>query len=146
MTNWHPRPETVEPGRWLGVAWIIAAVAAWMVTPMLWLLLAAGMGWGMDCSEPVGAGDLPPGCPREGLLAGMAMLSLALWILGTAVVAFVVGVLEGRHRRFAYHRRTCAVLVTVAMPWAMLTYAAGNGLGRLFPVPAANSIGTPQYG
>jgi hypothetical protein len=134
----YPRPV---PGIWFGILWVVAVVAGWTVTPVLWLMLGVTMGWGHDCSSPSGAlGDVPPGCPREGLGALSAMFVLAMWILATSVVALVVGILEGRYRRFAYRRRICAVLVAIAMPWAILAYAAGNGLGRLFPLTA----GVPQ--
>jgi hypothetical protein len=144
--SYYPPQSTPHPGRWTGVVWIIGTVAAWMVAPPLLLMLALTMGWGRDCSPAPGAPyDVPPGCPREGLGALAAIMMLGLWILVTAVVAVVFGVLEGRYRRFAYRRRTCAVLLTIAAPWAMVAYAIGNGLGRLSPTPAGTSFGPPPY-
>lgn len=146
MDYYAPQSTRSAPGRWTGVVWIIGAVAAWMVTPPLLLMLVVTTGWGRDCSSPSGSyDDVPPGCPREGLGALASLMVLGMWVLVTVVVAVVFGVLEGRYRRFAYRRRTCAVLVAIAAPWALAAYAVGNGLARLLPAPAGSSFGPPPY-
>jgi hypothetical protein len=146
MSYHAPQSTASGPERWTGIVWIIGAAGALTVTPPLWLMVALTMGWGRDCSSPPGAPyDVPEGCPAEGLSALASMSMLGLWILVTAVVSLVFGVIEGRYRRFAYKRRACAVLVTLATPWAMAGYALGNGLGRLSPAPAGGSFGPPPY-
>jgi hypothetical protein len=146
--SYHPPQSTPvpPPAAWIGVMWIIGTVAAWVVTPLLWLMIAEEMGWGRNCSATPGVPfELPPDCPREGLAAALFIMIFAMWVLFSGVVALVLGVLEGRHRRFAYRRRACAVLVTIATPWAMLAYAVGNGLGRLAPVPAGRPFAPPLH-
>ncbi|MEU4218317.1 hypothetical protein [Actinoplanes sp. NPDC026623] len=146
MNYYAPQPTAPRPERWTGVVWIIGAAGALTVTPMLWLMVGLTMGWGRDCSSPPGAPyDVPAGCASEGLSALASMSMLGSWILVTVVVSVVFGVLEGRYRRFAYKRRTCAVLVTLATPWAMAGYALGNGLGRLSPAPVGGSFDPPPY-
>jgi len=126
--------------------WIIGTVAAWMVTPVLLFMLVLTTGWGHDCTPPPGEPDyVPEGCPREGIGAFASVSMLGMWIVVTVIVAVVIGVFEGRFRRFAYRRRTCAVLLTIAAPWAMVAYAVGNGLGRLSPEPAVSSFGPPPH-
>lgn len=135
MAYEYPPPAAQTPPPAIGLMWIIAAVAAWTLNAFLWGITALTSGWGRDCSSASGSLDVPPGCPREGLSALAALMVLGVWVVFTGISAIVVGVIEGRYRRFAYERRTCAVLVTLAMPWAVVGYAVGNAMGRLLPRP-----------
>jgi hypothetical protein len=113
-------------------AWIVAAVLAWTVNPIALFVTIWPTGVGRDCASPPGSPmDVPPGCPREGLawLAGMFML--AVWLIATGLVAFTLGVIAGCHRHFVRGAVVPAVLITVAMPWAMAGYALGAGIGHL---------------
>ena len=111
--------------------WIVAAVLAWTVDPFLVGAARWPTGVGRDCSPPPGArGQVPPGCPQEGLVGVGAVAVIGSWVVITGLVAVVLGAIEGSHRRFARGVVPSAVLVAVAAPWAMLAFAAGNDLGQ----------------
>lgn len=139
MTYHFPRQTDVPPPRdgSTGKAWWVAVLVVWTVNPMLFLATADMNGWLRDCSSSgTHPDDVPSGCPREGLGALASLMVLGMWILATILVALVIGVVQGRNRRFANGRAAAAVLVGIGAPWAMLAYAVGNGLGRLLPAPA----------
>jgi len=113
-------------------AWIVAAVLAWTVNPVVLLITIWPTGIGRDCASPPGdPSDVPPGCPREGLIWLAGLFMLACWLLLTSTVGLVFGVIEGAHHRFARGGVVAAVLITIAAPWAMIAFAAGNGVARL---------------
>ncbi|MEU4236014.1 hypothetical protein [Actinoplanes sp. NPDC026619] len=116
------------------IGWIIATALAWTLNPAVLFCTLWPTGFGRDCASPPGQPDVvPAGCPREGLTWLAGMFFLALWVLLTFVIGLVLGAIEGAHRQFASGALAvvCAVLVTIAMPWAMAGFAVSNGVTQL---------------
>jgi hypothetical protein len=133
----HPFPQVSNVSPVRKAAWIVAAVLAWTVNPIALVITVVPSGLGRDCSSPT---DVPPGCPQAGLTVLAAMMMLAAWLLFTGLIGLVFGVIEGCHLRFVKGHVVPAVLVAVAMPWAMAAFALGAGVGRL----AATFIDRPR--
>ncbi|GAA2642685.1 hypothetical protein Adu01nite_24720 [Paractinoplanes durhamensis] len=127
-------------GRARGLAWIIAAVLAWTVNPAVLLFVLLPTGIRKDCSRIPGTDDYPPDCPREGLVYLAAAAVIFLWVYFTGFAALVAGALEGSRRRFA--KVVPAVLVTIAMPWAMVGFAIGNGIAQWVTAAADRRVRT----
>src|SRR4051812_7171539 len=103
-------PPPVAVSRVRGPSWIGTAVLAWTVNPIVLMITVWPTGFGRDCS-PTPAGEVPRGCPREGLVWLAGMLMLALWVLLTGLVGLVLGAVEGAHQRFVKDHVVPAVLV-----------------------------------
>ncbi|MCI4066103.1 hypothetical protein MRQ36_27570 [Micromonospora sp. R77] len=129
--------------------WTFTAIATALATPAL----AWGIGWsygsvdkclrdhGLQVSDP--KLDIPDACSKISGLVGLLVLIAIVYVAATAITGLCVGVTEGRHRRGFGRRRWFAVgVVGVAAPWALATYAAGYGVGRLVPPPAVDTAWT----
>ncbi|WP_349879519.1 hypothetical protein ABIH81_06770 [Micromonospora sp. HUAS YX12] len=126
--------------------WTFTAVATAVVTPALV--------WGVDrsyrsterCLRAHGSSigdsdaDIPEPCSEVSALLGLLVLIAGAYVAATAITGLCVGVAEGRHRRGFGHRRWFSVTVVgVAAPWALATYTAGYGIGRLLRPPAVDT-------
>ncbi|GAA2183490.1 hypothetical protein [Micromonospora lupini] len=126
--------------------WTFTAVATALATPAL--------AWGLHRSyrsvdrclrahgQRIGdsEADIPDACSGISALLALVALIAFVYVAATAIAGLCVGVAEGRHRRGFGHRRWFAVAVVgLAAPWALATYAAGYGIGRLIPPPAVDT-------
>ncbi|MFY1618762.1 hypothetical protein [Micromonospora sp. WMMD736] len=84
--------------------------------------------------------EVPDACSDTSALLALLVLVAAAYVVATAITGLCVGVAEGRRRRGVGHRRWFAVAVVgVAAPWALATYVAGYGTGRLLKPPAIDT-------
>lgn len=126
----------------------------WTFTAVATALASPTIAWGVDrsyrsvdrCLRAHGQrisdseADIPDACSGiSGLLALLALIAI-VYVAATAITGLCVGVAEGRHRHSFGHRRWFVVTVVgIAAPWALATYAAGYGIGRLVPPPAVDT-------
>ncbi|SCE66474.1 hypothetical protein GA0074695_0144 [Micromonospora viridifaciens] len=125
--------------------WTFTAVATAVATPALV--------WGVDrsyrsterCLQAHGSSisdseaEIPDACSEISALLALLILVATAYAAATAITGLCVGVAEGRRRRGFGHRRWFTVtIVGVAAPWALATYAAGYGIGRLLQPPAVD--------
>ncbi|MFD6661146.1 hypothetical protein ACFWDK_02070 [Micromonospora chalcea] len=129
--------------------WTFTAAATAVVTPALV--------WGIDrsyrsmdrCLRDRGLRisdpdlDMPEACAGSSVLLGTLALVAIAYLAATLITGLCVGVWEGRRRRgFGCRRWLVVAVVGLAAPWALVTYAAGYGIGRLFPPPAVSPVST----
>ncbi|GIF38819.1 hypothetical protein [Actinoplanes xinjiangensis] len=120
-----------RPGRY----WVFTAIVI-PLNPLAWFLVQRFQACAAANPGAEELGYDGPCASAYGLfgLAGLALLPLT----ATIVVAFFIGITEGRRRSpFASGRRVCAVIVGVCSPPTLLVYALGYGLGRALPAPQA---------
>jgi hypothetical protein len=144
MTDQRPANRSRRSGR----HWLCAAVAV-PLSPLLFrIAVQQNHGW-HACVAHQGSPPMPTQGPCAATYSWMALATLGFWALALAatVTGFVIGIVEGRHRRrFAHGRWIGASVVGLCAPWALLAYALGYGVGRFLPVPHPDPIRQARQG
>ncbi|MEU8259460.1 hypothetical protein AB0C02_02375 [Micromonospora sp. NPDC048999] len=125
--------------------WTFTAVATGLVSPALvWAAERSYRSWdgclrarGVRLSDP--GAEIPDACRDINGLLALVMLAAVVYVAATAITGLSVGAVEGRRRRgFGRRRWVTVTVVGITAPWALVTYAAGYGIGRLLPPPAVD--------
>jgi hypothetical protein len=130
-----------------GTHWVITVILVlFTVPPLAWLTLLARSNYlrCLDSSAPGSsqAGDVDPGaCTPAEVSYILPLRFLLVVITVTAIGGLIAGMIEGLQRwKFASGRRVCAVVLGVAQPLALASYAIGYGISRFLPKRKPKSV------